>query len=81
MYAIVREILHDGEEGNTYLSQGDSLGEIISDVLNGGCADVKVIDSIVDPVSIGNIEKWFAVDWKNRRKVQICVSQDAISLI
>ena len=70
--AVVREILHDGAEGNTYLAKAKSLDDIQKGILEiSGCESVKVIGEISDIKTAELLSAAFNIDISNIPSFQI----------
>lgn len=61
--AVVREVLHDGTEGNTYLVKGATLEEAKKLILEAnGCESVKLLGEILDLKTITLLSQFFGID-------------------
>lgn len=70
--AVVREILHDGAEGNTYLAKAKSLDDIQKSILEiSGCESVKVIGEISDIKTAELLSAAFNIDIVNLQSFNI----------
>lgn len=61
--AVVREVLHDGSEGNTYLVKAATLDEAKLLILEAnGCESVKLLGEILDLKTITLLSQFFGID-------------------
>ncbi|MGV1017069.1 MAG: hypothetical protein ACOYBW_06785 [Fluviibacter phosphoraccumulans] len=60
---VVREVLHDGSEGNTYLVKAETLEDAQKLILEAsGCASIKLIGEIMDRKTINTLSEFFGID-------------------
>ena len=61
--AVVREVLHDGSEGATYLVKAATLNDVEKLILETtGCESVKILGQIMDSKTIKLLSEFFGID-------------------
>lgn len=64
--AVVREVLHDASQGNTYLVKAETLEDAQKLILEtSGCASVKLLGEIMDRKTINQLSEFFGIDIAN----------------